>query len=265
MFKRRAFTLIELLVVIAIIAILMAVLMPALNRVRKQARSLSCMTRLKSWGLAYRFYADDNNAKFNSGWNVGETTLWMNSMRPYYKDLRMLLCPTAVRPVVSSSESGTFKAWERTIAVPAGGTFRFVGSYAENSWTNYMTADRGARSKEWFWRTTDGYKSSYRVPVMGDATWHDGWPLDTDAPVADAFDFGSGDKGSTGEINQWCIDRHNGWTNMLFMDWSVRHAGLKELWTLKWHRNFNTAGRYTSAGGMKDSDWPVWLRHYKAY
>ncbi len=265
MCKRRGFTLIELLVVIAIIAVLMAVLMPALNRVRKQARSVTCKSQLKSWGLAYRFYADDNNAKFNSGWDVGQTMLWMNSLRPYYRNLKMLLCPTAVRPVGGGAESGTFMAWERDVSVPAGGTFKFRGSYGENSWTNYMTKDRDSRLLKNFWRTTEGYKAAYTVPVMGDATWHDGWPLDTDVPVADAFAFGSGDKGTNEEINQWCIDRHNGWTNMLFMDYSVRSVGLKELWTLKWHRSFNTAGKYTRAGGMLDSGWPTWLRRYKAY
>jgi prepilin-type processing-associated H-X9-DG protein len=128
-----------------------------------------------------------------------------------------------------------------------------------------MTGDRGTRSVTCFWRTTEGFKNGYLVPVMGDATWHDGWPLDTDAPVADAFAFGSGDKGTNEEINQWCIDRHNGWTNMLFMDWSARHVGLKELWTLKWHRKFNTAGQYTRAGGMQPANWPAWLRPYREY
>ena len=37
---------------------------------------------------------------------------------------------------------------------------------------------------------------------------------------------------------------------MLFCDWSVRTVGLKELWTLKWHKTFNVNGPYTKAGGM---------------
>ncbi len=59
--KRKGFTLIELLVVIAIIALLMSILMPALQRVRKQARKVVCMANLKQWGLFWKMYCDDNN------------------------------------------------------------------------------------------------------------------------------------------------------------------------------------------------------------
>lgn len=79
------------------------------------------------------------------------------------------------------------------------------------------------------------------------------------------FDYGWGDKGTTGEMNQFCIDRHNGWTNLVFMDWSVRHTGLKELWTLRWNRNYTVTGPWTKAGGVTGGDWPQWLRKYKDY
>ena len=57
--KRRGFTLIELLVVIAIIALFMAILMPALSRVKSQAKKISCQARLKQWGLIFKLYTDD--------------------------------------------------------------------------------------------------------------------------------------------------------------------------------------------------------------
>jgi prepilin-type N-terminal cleavage/methylation domain-containing protein/prepilin-type processing-associated H-X9-DG protein len=63
MMKRRAFTLIELLVVIAIIAILMAILLPALRKVKEQARQRSCAMRLRQHVLAFNMYADDNDSK----------------------------------------------------------------------------------------------------------------------------------------------------------------------------------------------------------
>ena len=261
---RKAFTLIELLVVIAVIAVLMAVLMPALNRVKKQARSVACMARLRSWGLMFKFYTDDYDGSFNPGWNEGEETLWMNALRPYYKDeWKMLLCPTATR-IDESNQEGTFMAMTRDIATPGGGRYEYKFSYGINSWTNHMTQNRGARMKEWFWKTTE-VKGQNNIPVFADSTWHDAWPTDTDTPIQLPWGFGGGDQGTVDEMNQFCIDRHNGWTNSLFMDWSARHVGLKELWTLKWHRKFETAGQYTSAGGMQASAWPPWLRGHKDY
>ncbi len=65
--KRRGFTLIELLVVIAIIAILMAILMPALQRVREQGKRIVCEHNLKSLTLAWIMYPDENDGKIVNG------------------------------------------------------------------------------------------------------------------------------------------------------------------------------------------------------
>ena len=64
--SKKGFTLIELLVVIAIIAVLMGILMPALQRVRKQARGAVCKSNLKQWGTMFTMYTTEHDGKFNT-------------------------------------------------------------------------------------------------------------------------------------------------------------------------------------------------------
>ncbi|MGA2323614.1 MAG: type II secretion system protein [Sedimentisphaerales bacterium] len=67
MYRRKAFTLVELLVVIAIIALLMAVLLPALNKARTQAKRIVCLSGLKQLTLGWMNYAEANNDKLVNG------------------------------------------------------------------------------------------------------------------------------------------------------------------------------------------------------
>jgi len=269
-FKKRGFTLIELLVVIAIIALLLAIMMPALNRVKAQAQRVSCQAKLKQWGLVIKLYTDDHDGWFNDR-NLGASGLWMSAMEPYYKsNAKMLVCPTATKLMQSSADWGTFKAATLN---------DYIFSYGINSWTNSVKVDRGSRLVEWFWRNTndmktiqydtretDGKKASpNEIPVFGDSTWYDAWPRHNDTPAETMDAFGIGDRGTSGEMNHFCIDRHDGFVNLLFMDWSARDVGLKELWTLKWHRAFVTNGPWTKAGGARPEDWPAWMRSYRDY
>ena len=72
--KPKGFTLIELLVVIAIIAVLMAILIPTLNRAREQGKRATCLSNLKQLQLAWVMYADDFDGKIVNGsasWDAG--------------------------------------------------------------------------------------------------------------------------------------------------------------------------------------------------
>jgi prepilin-type N-terminal cleavage/methylation domain-containing protein/prepilin-type processing-associated H-X9-DG protein len=270
---RRGFTLIELLVVIAIIALLLAILMPALQRVKKQARTTTCLAHLKQWGLIYALYTGDNDGYFFTGelngtrQNMGSGEFWRETMRPSTKSFseKMWLCPQATKPRPQGGipQGGWSNyAWE---------TANDVGSYGLNGWVLNIAASKEAGNRtngwgrtpaDWHWGTPH-VKGANNIPVFTGSWWVDSWPREDDQPPP--TNEGPPDRPDTNEMERVCVDRHGGFVNCLFADWTVRKTGLKELWTLKWSRGYNVAGPWTSGGFVQPDSWPEWMRRFKDY
>jgi len=253
--KTNGFTLIELLVVIAIIAVLMGILMPALQRVRKQAMAVVCKSNQHSWALLFQMYAQDYDDRLMMGFDSVHGSggvrdgrhSWMYALKPYYgdgDDIR--LCPRAKRTVNQGGHM-PWAAWE--VTEPA---WQYVygesGSYGINAWVTSDKADVFQLKGAWKWRTM-GQRQANQIPLMLDSGFWLARPLDTDKPPEEdgTFDWDSG-----GGLRRICHDRHNGGVNVAFMDLSVRLVRLKRLWQLKWHRTFDTSVYDTM-------EWPRWI------
>ena len=263
--NKRGFTLIELLVVIAIIALLMSILMPALAKVKEQARTVGCMANLRQWGVTCTMYAEANSGKLWSG--IGDTGWWWLFQLPDslkdWKQNKTWFCPTATKPIydifgVRVPTLNIFNAWgifkDPYMGYTAGPN-GVAGSYGLNSWLFSRTGNS-------YWGTLTGVKNPNNVPLFVDALRFDLWLVETTPPATDEFQAWTN---ATGDMQRCCIDRHDGFVGCVFADATVRKVGLKELYTLKWSKTYKTSGPWTRAGGVDTSDWPDWIRPLKDF
>ncbi|HUW19024.1 MAG TPA: prepilin-type N-terminal cleavage/methylation domain-containing protein [Sedimentisphaerales bacterium] len=281
--KREGFTLIELLVVIAIIALLMSMLVPALNKAKAQAKSAACLSNLHQLGLAAQMFLSDHEGQLSDdlgslGFLPGgrdsqgrvDEKMW-----PYYKNVKLLLCPSATKPAVSlpipptttemeeeGVQGGKFNAsadwhWAQDITwekVPPPGRW-YLHSYARNGYITGNTEnvrgtcetgeysklptppDGGPRS----WGCVDvlAAKGAAQVPLFLDSGGGGGSSCENDKPPEYDGQLYYHKPMNINEIRSFCINRHNGYINAVFLDFHVSRVSLKGLWMVKWCRYWN--------------------------
>ena len=249
----KGFTLIEILIVMSVIALLVAILIPSLNKSKRYAKTVVCQSNLRQLGVILEMYTDESDGFFfggavGSGWDD-----WIEILEPYYGIKgKVKLCPF-VKKTIDQGAQGIYAAWQDKEGEES-------GSYGLNGWVCKINPS-SAFEKDLYWGTPN-INNAKDVPVFLDCMWMVGWPDNSSIPPE--FD---GQKPSADTLEEqmknFCINRHgNGQTNCLFMDWSVRAIGLKQLWTLKWHKEFDVNGPWTK---NHNPNWPEWMKKLKDY
>ncbi len=272
MHKTNRFTTIEFTVIIGVIVFVTILVFSVRffivgqNRAKIPANDAECQSNLKQWGLVFSMYTEDNNGYFPTGHGVHDARAqWIIGVLPYIEaQTNLLCCPKAKKRRPDGYEwGGSFNTYYMTIF---GKEVPKEASYGANSWIYNPPPDVDVlqgRPTEWNWRTPN-VEGAAQIPLFADSMWRGGGPYPNGVrgePPPQDSKWVRYDR----EMMHFCINRHNEAVNQLFMDYSVRKVGLKELWTLKWHRQFDINGPWTKAGGVKPEDWPGWMNTFKDY
>ena len=252
--RKKGFTLIELLVVIAIIAMLLAILMPALGKVKEKAKATVCQTQVKQWGLAWTLYAADHDDKTITH----ETSMfWFYKLAPYLADndfgevggyregsMKVLQCPSTKRWTDGVEFSwGSYGAanrmwrFKQSQGTGADGTYT-EGSYTGNKW---MLSTNSSTDRDKYFMTMSRTKSD--TPLLADGGYLRAGPTTAEAVTSiELIDLQGGGKGDSqpmsDAIERLLLDRHSMATCVSFADGHADRVKLTKMWSLYWHPGF---------------------------
>jgi prepilin-type N-terminal cleavage/methylation domain-containing protein/prepilin-type processing-associated H-X9-DG protein len=249
--KRQAFTLIELLVVIAIIAILSAMLVPALAKAKKKAQAINCISDLRQWAIAWVVYTDENEGYFSEGEGTGAARgEWVLALKNTYKKKpQLLLCPSASRPAESGNNGSTTTAYSFPAGditdpdIPLGQDNKLWASVGLNLWCYSARKTIQNRTEAGHWKKMSAATKPSEIPLMGDSKWRGGGPgYPPDHTSGNALvPLASGDawSGAGYEIAHFAMKRHGRGVNLCYFDGSARNVRANQLWEQKWSRNYD--------------------------